>query len=77
MFSGNYKSKNQVLVVLGDISGTVGDDYYYPTDSMLVLSEKVMLTVGNGETNILGPFFLRGPNGEVKQLIREGKNQFR
>ena len=75
MFSGNYQVKKPGYGGVGrDISGTVGDDYYYPTDSMLVLSDMVVLTIGNGKTNILGPFFMRGPKGEVKQLNQEGKN---
>lgn len=75
MFSGNYNLNQEAYGSVGrELDGKPRDDYYFPRDSMRVISDIVELTVGNPKTKIVGPFFLIDPDGRSRKIECNGQN---
>lgn len=75
MFSGNY---------VADISGYGSVDrgldnensptYFFPFDSMLVISDSVILEIGNSQTSFLSDIKVVNPKGELLVMSTENLN---
>ena len=75
MFSGKY-----VVEISGYGSVDRGLDieksqtYFFPLDSMLVLSDSVILEVGNSKTSFLSPIKIQDPKGERIEVDTKNSN---
>ncbi|MDA9206941.1 hypothetical protein N9O41_01255 [Crocinitomicaceae bacterium] len=75
MFSGKY-----VVEISGYGSVDRGLDieksatYFFPLDSMLVLSDSVVLEIGNSKTSFLSPIKIQDPKGELLKISTESLN---
>ena len=75
MFSGNYtESRKRYGSVDRALDSEKPGDYYYPLDSMWVISDSVKLEIGNRKTLFMSPLQLRTPSGEAIALQRGEQN---
>lgn len=75
MFSGNYVAE---IVGYGSVDRGLDNEnsptYFYPEDSMLVLSDSVVLEVGNRKTSFLSDIKVVNPEGELVVMSTENLN---
>ena len=69
MFSGNYKLNKEAYGSVGrDLGNERQANYYYPIDSMIVITDSVILEIGNSKTQLLGQFTFEMPNGDTFKI---------